>query len=95
MEKSSEEEIVSFIDKYVTCQKARTGEMEELVNLQLHRHAKTCKKMGQKVCRFNFPLPPMQQTVILTPLEEYDTFDSEKQKKSKKMQRKLKMNLTV
>lgn len=95
MEKSSEEEIVSFIDKYVTCQKARTGEMEELVNLHLHRHAKTCKKMGQKVCRFNFPLPPMQQTVILTPLEEYDTFDSEKQKKSKKMQRKLKMNLTV
>ena len=71
--KSSEEEIVSFIDKYVTCQKARTSEMEELVNLQLHRHAKTCKKMGQKVCRFNFPLPPMQQTVILTPLEEYDT----------------------
>ena len=66
--KSSEEQIVSFIDKYVTCQKAHTSEMEELVNLQLHRHAKTCKKMGNKLCRFNFPLPPMQQTIILTPL---------------------------
>ena len=91
--KSSEEQIVSFTDKYVTCQKAHTIEMEELVNLQLHRHAKTCKKMGHKVCRFNFPLPPMGQTVILKPLEEYDTFDNEKQKDIKENAEEIKDEL--
>ena len=53
------------------------------LSIQLHRHAKTCKKMGNKVCRFNFPLPPMQQTIILTPLEEYETFDNDKKKNIK------------
>ena len=42
--------------------------MKELVNLQLHRHAKSCKKQGHKICRFNFPLPPMPRTLILEPL---------------------------
>ena len=91
--KNDEKEIVKFIDKYVTCQKADTSEMEELVNLQLHRHAKTCKKMGHKVCRFNFPLPPMRQTIILTPLEEYETFDDDKQKNIKENGEKIKEQL--
>ena len=48
------------------------GEMENLVNLQMHRHAKTCKRSGNNipVCRFNFPLPPMPRTIKLKPLEE-------------------------
>ena len=49
-EKSLNEEIVTFVDKYVTCQKPNiSSEMEELVNLQMHRHAKTCKKAGHKI----------------------------------------------
>ena len=91
--KSSEQEISSFIDKYVTCQKAQTTEMEELVNLQLHRHAKTCKKMGNKVGRFNFPMPPIRQTIVLTPLEEYDTFDNDMQKIIKQNAEKIKTQL--
>lgn len=91
--KSSDEKVVSFIDKYVTCQKAHTSEMEDLVNLQLHRHAKTCKKMGHKICRFNFPLPPMRQTIVLTPLEDYDTFDNERQKNIKKHAEEIKDQL--
>ena len=43
--------------------------MSELVNLQMHRHAKTCKRKGQNICRFNFPLPPMPKTMILPPLD--------------------------
>ena len=43
--------------------------MSELVNLQMHRHAKTCKRKGQNICRFNFPLPPMPKTMILQPLD--------------------------
>lgn len=35
----------------------------------------------------------MQQTVILTPLEEYDTFDSEKQKNIKENAKKVKDEL--
>ena len=42
--------------------------MIDLVNLQTHRHSKTCKKKGQEICRFNFPLPPMPHTMILNPL---------------------------
>jgi hypothetical protein len=36
----------------------------------MHRHAKTCKKKGNKICRFNFPLPPMPRTMILQPLDD-------------------------
>ena len=54
-----------------TNQTVLTGEMENLVNLQMHRHAITCKRSGNNihVCRFNFPLPPMPRTIILKPLE--------------------------
>ena len=48
--------------------------MGDLINLQRHKHSKTCKKQGQKICRFNFPLPPMPRTMILEPLSE-DAFD--------------------
>ena len=89
-EKSSNEEIVSFVDKYVTCHKPDTSsDMEELVNLQMHRHAKTCKKAGHKICRFNFPVPPMPKTVILTPLDN-SCFDEENKKEIKENAEKLK-----
>ena len=90
MKKSSNEEIVSFVDEYVTCHKPDTSsEMEELVNLQMHRHAKTCKKSGHKICRFNFPLPPMPKTVIFTPLDN-SCFDEENKKQIKENAEKLK-----
>lgn len=89
-EKSSNEEIVSFVNKYVTCHKPDTSsEMEELVNLQMHRHAKTCRKAGHKICRFNFPLPPMPKTVILTPLDN-SCFDEENKKQIKENAEKIK-----
>ena len=45
----STDDVVSFVDKYVTCQKAENSEqMEDLVNLQMHRHAKTCKKKMER-----------------------------------------------
>ena len=88
--KSSNEEIVSFVDKYVTCHKPDTSsDMEELVNLQMHRHAKTCKKAGHKICRFNFPVPPMPNTVISTPLDN-SCFDEENKKEIKENAEKIK-----
>jgi len=67
---NSNDEIAEFVDKYVTCHNDSSEEMPELMNLQIHRHAKTCKKKGHKVCRFNFPLPPMPRTMILQPLDQ-------------------------
>ena len=81
--KDSEEKIVEYIDKHVSCSK--TIEFEDLVKLQVHKHSKTCRKKGHPVCRFGFPLPPMQNTVILEPLEsevdKYKNLYNEMQKK--------------
>ena len=79
--------MVSFVDKYITCEN-NVNEMEDLVNSQMHRHAKTCKKMGH-VCRFNFPLPPMSKTMVLTPLEDFDNLDQDKQKHIKQNSDKI------
>ena len=88
-EKNPNEEIVAFVDEYITCQKPdSSSEMEDLVNLQMHRHAKTCKRAGHKICRFNFPLPPMPKTMILTPVEN-PCFDEEIQKKVKQNAEKI------
>ncbi len=89
-EVDTNDKIVDFVDKYLTCEKNNSVDMVDLINLQTHRHAKTCKKKGQKICRFHFPLPPMRKTMILTPLTKenftddqlnniQDQFDSRKQ----------------
>ncbi len=64
----SDDAIVQFIDKYVTCELPPEDDVElhEIVsNVQIHtkRHTKSCRKTGQ-VCRFNFPKPPSNSTFI-------------------------------
>lgn len=63
-------EVAEFINKYVSCNK--DGADPSLVNYQTHRHARTCMKKNKPICRFNFPIPPMPFTMILTPLNEED-----------------------
>ena len=67
---ASDNTIDHFVDKYVTCKNNQSDEMRELINLQLHRHAKACRKLGHNVCRFN-------EIVILQPLEEFMHDESE------------------
>ena len=43
LEKNSEEEIVQFVDKYLTCS-ADDEETAHLVELLTHNHSRTCKK---------------------------------------------------
>ncbi len=50
--------------------KLTPNDLTDLVNLQRHKHFKTCKKRGYAVCRFNFPLPLMPRTMIQQPLSE-------------------------
>lgn len=59
---SNEDEVASFIDQYVTCHDNK--EMSEYVNYQTHRHASTCRKKGELICRFGFPIPPMDKTIL-------------------------------
>ena len=61
-----DEDVISFIDKYITCKKPNNDpELEILVNRQVHRHSHTCRKKYKNVCRFNYPQPPMRRTRIL------------------------------
>ncbi|KAL9977890.1 hypothetical protein ACROYT_G015348 [Oculina patagonica] len=76
-EVDTNDKIVEFIDKYLTCVKNNSDDMVDLINLQTHRHAKTCKKKGQKICRFNFPLPPMRRTMILSALTKENFTDDQ------------------
>ena len=68
--KDTDEDIAKFVDSYVSC-KTDPNDLTDLVNLQRHKHSKTCKR-GHAVFRFNFPLPPMPRTMILEPLSETD-----------------------
>ncbi|XP_073688497.1 uncharacterized protein [Garra rufa] len=67
IDKNTDEEVVKFIDKYVTCEvPSENDELHSVVtSVQCHskRHSKTCKKKNT-VCRFNFPKPPSMRTFI-------------------------------
>ena len=69
LETNSEEEIVQFVDQYLTCNTDNEN-TANLVGLQSHKHSRTCRKKGKPICRFGFPLPPLPRTMLLYPLEE-------------------------
>ncbi|XP_055088458.1 uncharacterized protein LOC117393626, partial [Periophthalmus magnuspinnatus] len=63
---NTDEEVVQFVDKYVTCELPSDPDLlEKVTSVQQHskRHSKTCKK-NNKVCRFNFPRPVSARTFI-------------------------------
>ena len=69
LETNSEEEIIQFVDQYLTCS-SDNEKTADLVKLQSHKHSRTCRKKGKPICRFGFPLPPLPRTMLLYPLEE-------------------------
>ena len=61
-----------FIDKYISCDNyILTSNFREA---QIHRYKKTCQKKNQVVYRFNYPWPPMKETIILNSLSESISF---------------------
>jgi len=65
-------EVIQYIDRIITCQCSwQDQELDSLVERQLHKHTRSCKKQQRKttVCRFGFPKYPMPQTEILEPLQ--------------------------
>ena len=66
-----DEDVVNFIDQIISCRKPDNDtELFDLVNRQTHRHSHTCRNNSKKVCRFNYPQPPMRSTQILHPLDD-------------------------
>ncbi|XP_042601481.1 uncharacterized protein LOC122140744 [Cyprinus carpio] len=67
IDKNTDEEVIQFIDKYVTCELPSQDDslLDTVTSVQQHskRHSKTCKKK-KTVCRFNFPRPVSTQTFI-------------------------------
>ncbi|XP_071169456.1 uncharacterized protein [Mytilus edulis] len=78
------DEIITFIDKYITCEIPDEKEDKELhdiimaVHQHSKKHSKSCRKKGT-VCRFNFPRPPSTKTFISEPSDpDKDSDDDEK-----------------
>ena len=69
LETHSEEEIVQFVDQYLTSN-TDNEKIAHLVGLQSQKHSKTCRKKGKPICRFGFPLLPLPRTMLLYPLGE-------------------------
>ncbi|XP_029976984.1 uncharacterized protein LOC115409845 isoform X4 [Salarias fasciatus] len=65
--RNTDQEVIDFIDKYVTCDlPPESDDLHEVVSsVQMHskKHSKSCKKKGTP-CRFNFPRPPSNKTFL-------------------------------
>lgn len=65
------EKLCKFIDSIVTTD-SKTKGCEYLIDLQRHRHTKSCMRQindGKPFCRFHIPFPPLSYTQILKPLD--------------------------
>lgn len=60
--------VASYIDKYITCTSSVHTNVMKYVDLQRHKHSKSCRKKGKAICRFGFPHAPINTTQILRPL---------------------------
>ena len=74
--KNNDYQITSFIDCYLSTDSSFLD--ENLLKIQTYHHTKTCRKNQHCKCRFNFPLPRIDKTVILHPLEHSDNLLQQK-----------------
>jgi hypothetical protein len=84
----SHEEVVQFIDEFISCSSTDYPELTPFITYQRHKCTKTCHKgQNSKVCRFDAPFKPIDKTTILQPLTPEET---EKIKKDEKLKSRLK-----
>ena len=61
----------TFVDKFVLV--SSDTQLQDIVkDVQTHRHSKTCRKGGKRVCRFEYPRFPSERTIIAQPLQRED-----------------------
>jgi len=70
--KAEEVDVIRFIDEHISCSQNVPDDHVQFLNMQKHRHSKSCRKMGKALCRFGFPMPPMPKTVIVEPYQGDD-----------------------
>ncbi|MCG7875518.1 MAG: AAA family ATPase [Candidatus Thiodiazotropha endolucinida] len=64
----SDAELAAYVDQYLKCS-IDNPNLSGLIELQIHKHSRTCRKRDDKICRFGYPLPPLSKTMVLQPLE--------------------------
>ena len=78
------DKVPKFIDKIISCS-TNTGDtvLDEIVTeVQIHHHTKSCRRGKQNHCRFGYPKPPSERTIIAKPLSA----DMEKEERRRKLQ---------
>ena len=63
--------VIDLIDDWISCS-LNTGDcaLDQLVKeVNMHKHTKSCKKFDPDNCRFNFPRPPSNKTMISKPVD--------------------------
>jgi len=80
-QKNSDNEIIQYIDSIISCCLKQSE--KKYVDLQIHKHSKTCIKKidNKKKCRFGAPWPPLDKTQILYPLEDDNILNKQKYSK--------------
>ena len=63
---STEEHVCASIDKFISAQLPSQDVYDLVLAVQTHSHSGTCRKSG-KSCRFHFPRPPTNKTIISHP----------------------------
>lgn len=67
----SNSRVCEFIDKYISASIPDDDDLKNIVEmLQKHRHSSYCRRKGR--CRFEFPKPPSERTLICEPLDNED-----------------------
>ena len=62
---ANNEPIIKYADTHISCSTDVPDHVKPYLMLQKHKHSRTCRKSGKSSCRFGFPLPPFNKTVIL------------------------------
>ena len=69
----------AYVDQFVTCSLLDPETREIALDVQIHKHTKTCTTRGPD-CRFYFPLFPSLRTIISVPIRLVYPDDEEQRK---------------
>ena len=75
---ANEADVVKYIDSIISCSADVPQDQKQFVDLQRHKHSRSCRKGGKAECRFGIPFPPMRETLILQPYTADDKPEFEK-----------------
>ena len=87
--------VIDLIDDWISCS-LNTGDcdLDQLVReVNMHKHTKSCKKHDPESCRFNFPRPPSDKTMISKPIDSLYPEMSEENKEDLLQRAKMVMEV--